>query len=219
MEVGLVGTALLLDLAHELAVERFVHLGSSLEYGPRDRPLREDDPLRPVTFRGTVKAAASRLCLQRARSGSVPAVVVRPFSVYGPWEREGRLVPTVLRAALLGQPLRLTVADPVRDFVFVGDVVQAVVAALQAGDEVSGEAVNLGTGVETSNRQVVALVERVTGCRIERASEPHPARPSDAQRWAADSSLARELLGWRATTGLPAGLAATAGWASEQACG
>jgi nucleoside-diphosphate-sugar epimerase len=212
VEVGVLATALLLDLAVELAVRRFVQVGSSLEYGPSDRPLREDDPLQPSTFRGVVKAAASMLCLQRARTGEVSAVVVRPFSVYGPWEGEERLMPTALRAALLGRPLALTASNPVRDFVFVDDVVDGIVAALRAGDEVSGRAVNLGTGVETSNREVVPIVERITGRRIALALAPHPPRPPDARHWSADPTLARDLLGWVAKTDLATGLAATARW-------
>jgi nucleoside-diphosphate-sugar epimerase len=212
VEVGVVATALLLDLAVELAVRRFVHVGSSLEYGPSDRPLREDDPLRPATFRGVVKAAASILCLQRARTGELSAVVVRPFSVYGPWEREERLLPTALRAALRGRPLALTEGDPVHDFVFVDDVVDGIVDALRADDQVTGRAVNLGTGVETSNREVLPIVERVTGRRIELARKPHPPRPADARHWSANPALARDLLCWVAKTDLERGLAATASW-------
>jgi UDP-glucose 4-epimerase len=210
--VGVLATAQLLDLSAELGVRRFVQVGSSLEYGRSDRPLRETDPLRPPTFRGVVKAAASLLCLQQARAGRLSAVVVRPFSVYGPREREGRLVPTVLRAALLGRPLALTEDDPVRDLVFVDDVVDGIVAALGADARVSGRAINLGTGVETSNRDVVAIVEQATARRVVLEPEPHPPRPSDAMHWSADPTLARKLLGWVAKTDLATGLAATARW-------
>jgi nucleoside-diphosphate-sugar epimerase len=217
VEVGVLATARLLDLAAETAVRRFVQVGSSLEYRPSSRPLREDDPLMPTTFRGVVKAAASLLALQRARTGEISAVVVRPFSVYGPWERNGRLVPAALKAALHGRPLALTADDPVRDFVFVDDVVDGIVAALRAGDAVSGRVVNLGTGVETSNRGLLPIVERVTGRAIARAPERHPPRPPDVPHWCADTTLARNLLGWAARTDLPTGLAATARWLDEAA--
>jgi len=215
LEVGLVGTALLLDLAVEIGSRRFVQVGSSLEYGSRDRPLREDDPLEPSTFRGAVKAAASVLCLQRARAGDLSAIVVRPFSVYGPWERNGRLVPAALRAALDGSTLALTVNDSVRDFVFVDDVVEGVVAALSAGDELSGLAINLGTGIETTNRELVRLVERVTGRPISLSHEPFPSTPADTHHWSADTSVARDVLGWTARMDLPTGLGATARWLQE----
>jgi len=217
LEVGLLGTALLLDLAVEIGTRRFVQVGSSLEYGRRDRPLREDDPLEPSTFRGAVKAAASVLCLQRARADDLSTIVVRPFSVYGPWERNGRLVPAALRAALDGGTLALTANDSVRDFVFVEDVVEGVVAALSAGDELSGRAINLGSGVPTSNGELVRLVERVTGRSIAVSPEPFPPSPADTQHWSADTSVARAVLGWTARTDLPTGLSVTARWLQE--CG
>ena len=202
--------ALLLDLAVETGVRRFVQVGSSLEYGPRDRPLREDDPLEPTTFRGAVKAAASVLCLQRARAGDLSAVVVRPFSVYGPAERDGRLVPTALRAALEGSSLALTAEDSVHDFVFVDDVVDGIVAALTGDEDLSGRAINLGTGIQTANSELVRLVERVTGRPVAVATVPFPPRPSDTHRWVADPSLAQAVLGWTPRTDLASGLDATA---------
>jgi nucleoside-diphosphate-sugar epimerase len=215
VEVGVLATVLLLDLAVETGVRSFVHVGGSLEYGPRDRPLREDDPLEPSTFRGAVKAAASLLCLQRGGADDLSVVVVRPFSVYGPWERNGRLVPTALRAALDGGAFALTAEDPVHDFVFVGDVVEGIVAALSAADELSGRALNLGTGIQTRNSELLRLVERATGRSVALAREHFPASPADTHHWSADTSAARDLLGWTATTDLPSGLAATARWLQE----
>jgi nucleoside-diphosphate-sugar epimerase len=212
MSVGLLATASLLDSAVDADVRRFVLVGSSLEYGPRDRPLREDDALEPATFRGAVKAAASLLCLQRARAGELSAVVVRPFSAYGPWERPGRLVPTALRAALGGASLSLTAEDYVHDFVFVGDVVDGIVAALSAGEEVSGRAINLGTGVQTANSELVRIVESVTGRPIAVRSRSFPRRPCDTHHWVADTTVARTVLGWTAQTDLAGGLLATAEW-------
>jgi nucleoside-diphosphate-sugar epimerase len=216
VEVGLVGVALLLDLAVETRVRRFVQVGSSLEYGPRDRPLREDDALEPTTSRGAVKAAASVLCLQRARAGDLSTVVVRPLSVYGPWERKGRLVPTALAAALDGSTLALTADDSVRDFVFVGDVVEGIVAALSAGDELSGRVINLGTGIQTSNSELVRLVEHVTGRSVAVTREPFPRRPPDTHCWSTETRVAKTVLGWTARTDLPSGLGATVRGLQEQ---
>jgi UDP-glucose 4-epimerase len=216
LEVGVLGTALLLDLAVQTGVERFVQVGSSLEYGRLDRPLRENDALEPSTFRGAVKAAASVLCLQRARAGELSAVVVRPFSVYGPWERNGRLVPAAFRAALDGGKLALTADEAVRDFVFVEDVVGGIISALSAGDEVSGRAINLGTGVETANRELVRLVERVTRRSVTISAEAFPPTPADTSHWSADTSVAKSVLGWTARTDLPVGLEATMHWLQNQ---
>ncbi|MBZ5589085.1 MAG: NAD(P)-dependent oxidoreductase [Acidobacteriia bacterium] len=204
-------TAQLLDAVAAVGCERLVHVGSSLEYGPADRPHREDDALRPSTLRGATKAAATLLVLQQAREGTVAAVVVRPFSIYGLWEPDCRLVPSAIRAAFTGEVLPLTKPGLRRDFVFVEDVCEACLcAALKDG--VVGEAINLGTGRQTSNEELVALVERVTGLTVKVAVGAFSARVSDRGFWAADTGKAERLLGWVAGHSLTDGLEKTVGW-------
>jgi nucleoside-diphosphate-sugar epimerase len=208
------GTAHVLEAASVQGVARVVHLGSFLEYGPRGRPARETDPLDPVTARGAAKAAATLWCREFARASGLSAVVLRVFSVYGPWEDGGRLIPTAVRAALERRPLRLTAAAPRRDYVFVEDVVRACVLAACA--EVSqGEVVNVGTGVLASNREVIAAVEAACGCRIEVAGE-YPAQPADASGCAADVEKAGSVLGWQPRYALAQGIEATVAWFRER---
>ena len=98
----------------------------------------------------------------------------------------------------------------VHDFVFVDDVVDGIVAALTGDDDLSGRAINLGTGIETSNSELVQVVERVTGRPVALAQAPFPPSPSDTHHWVADSSLAQAVLGWTPRTDLASGLDATA---------
>ena len=74
---------------------RLVHVGGALEYGHRRRPLRETDAPAPVTFRGAAKSAATLLALEHAHATGTPVTVLRPFAVYGPWERPPRFVAAV----------------------------------------------------------------------------------------------------------------------------
>ena len=81
------GTANLLEAVRRAEPRRLVHVGGGLEYGHADRPLRETDPLRPVTFRGAVKGAATLLALELGSWTEIEVAVLRPFAVYGPWKR------------------------------------------------------------------------------------------------------------------------------------
>jgi len=189
---------------------RLVHTGGSSEYGPKPHALAEDDVLAPVTAYGAAKAAATTLAAQAARAG-LPVAILRPFSIYGPWEPAGRLVPSAIRAALTGATLPLTAGAWVRDYVFVDDVVDACLLAAGAPSAV-GEIVNLGTGRQTSNHDVVAAVERLTGRRIVVAPGAYAAHGSDTTHWVADTRKAARLLGWRARHDLAAGLAETIAW-------
>ncbi len=209
-------TAQILDALPAAGNGRLVHVGSSLEYGPADRAHNEDDALRPSTLRGASKAAAALLVLQRAREGAVAAVVVRPFSIYGPWEGERRLVPSAIRAAFTGEVLPLTAPGLRRDYVFVEDVCDACMRAALA-DGVVGEAINAGTGRQTSNEELVAELERVIGRAVKVAAGAFPARLSDRGFWAADIGKAERLLGWTPAHDLTAGLEKTVRWFERRA--
>ena len=185
-----------------------VRLGSSTEYAESDRPMDEATPLHPRGFFGATKAAGSLLLAAGAAERGVRAAVLRAFQVYGPHDHPGRLVPTVLRAAATGEPLRLTGAGLRRDWVFVDDVVDACVRAAVADDLPDGCVLNIGTGVQTANEELVAVAEQVTGRRLDVRHGEHPGRGWDAPSWVSDPRAAADLLGWRATTDLVDGLTA-----------
>lgn len=212
----LLGLAHLLDAVAGVPLRLFVHLGSSLAYDPEDAPYREDHPLRPTTRRGAAKAAASLLALQHARETGLPLVELRLFSVYGPWEPLHRLVPRAIRAALLGEELPLTGPGFRRDFVFVDDVVEACLAAARGGPELHGRAVNVGSGREVANEELVRAVEEATGRSVRTRPGAYPAHVGDRAHWVADPGLARELLAWEPRRSLREGLARTVPWVEER---
>lgn len=199
------GTRRLLEACRDC--EAFVHVGGSSEYGPHEEPLREDMTPAPVTAYGRAKAAATLAALEAAERG-LPVSVLRPFSVYGPWESPARLVPTAIRAALTGAVLPLTPAGFRRDYVFVDDVVDALVLATRSGLAV-GEVVNVGTGVQTANEDVAAAIAELTGREIRVDAGAIAPKQSDTTHWVADTRKASRVLGWQAQTALRAGLAIT----------
>lgn len=211
LSATVLGTANLLEAASRLDYRRFVHAGSSLEYGARAAPLNEADRLEPSTFRGAAKAAATLLCLQHARAERRPITVLRLFSVYGFWEPPGRLVPTTILAVLQGRDIALTAPGYRHDFVFVDDVVDAVLLA--AGTQgVDGEVINVGSGQQWCNEDVVAMVQSLAGRRVNVRVGAYPARPSDTAHWVADVRKAGALLGWHPRHDLAGGLQKTIEW-------
>lgn len=192
-------------------LHRFVHVGSSLEYGTSSEPLAETREPAPTTGRGVVKAEETRWCRDFARRSGLPLVVLRPFSVYGPWEPESRFVPTVMRAILTGGELPLTRPGIRRDFVFVRDVVEACLRAAVIPGAV-GEIFNVGSGRQSTNEDLVAAAERVAGATIRIVPGAFPTRPVDTDHWVADVRKARECLGWSAAHQLEQGLAETYRW-------
>ncbi|MGH2739544.1 MAG: NAD-dependent epimerase/dehydratase family protein [Actinomycetota bacterium] len=208
---GVLGTWNTLEAAAAIGVRRFVHLGSSLEYPERAVALSESEPSQPGTFRAAVKAASTLLCLGMAQGGALPVVVLRPFYVYGPWDAPSHLIPTALRSAFTGEELPLTRSTYVHDPVYVEDVVDACIRAATS-DAVVGEVVNVGSGREWSNQEIVREVEAATGRKIKIRPGAFSPRPADRAHWVADIHKAKRLLGWEPGHTFRDGLEKTLRW-------
>jgi nucleoside-diphosphate-sugar epimerase len=189
-----------------------VRLGSSTEYAASCRPLAEDAALRPRGFFGATKAAGSLLLQAAAAERGVRSAVLRAFQVYGPGDHPERLVPTVLTAARTGATVPLPARVSRRDWVWVGDVVDACVRAALADELPGGTVLNIGTGVQTATEHLVTTAERVTGRPIATAPGAHPGRSWDTADWVCDPRAAARALGWAPTVDLAEGLART--WAA-----
>jgi nucleoside-diphosphate-sugar epimerase len=210
IEETVLGASQLLRLVRQHAVERLVVTGSSLEYRPSDEPLTEESPIEPVTVHGVAKAAATLLCQQAARDSGTPVTVLRLFHVYGPRESHHRLLPSAIRAGLSNDPLPLTPGAAARDWVYVDDVIEAVVRAVDL--ESRGEVINVGSGAEYSNDEVVDAVARATGRPVRVVKGAFEPRSDHAPHRRADCRKAARVLGWTPRTALGDGVARTAAW-------
>ena len=211
LETNVVASGELFAASQETGVRLVVNLGSSSEYGFKSEPMRESDRLEPNSVYAVGKAAQTHLANLMGRTGATAIVTFRLFSVYGPFEEPTRLVPTLIRRARAGLDLDLADPDSAHDFVFVEDVVDALVdVRAQLGR--SGEVFNLGTGRQTTLRELALAVIEVVGSPSRCRFGAFPARAWDTTRWQADPTLTRERLGWSARHDLRQGLAKTIVW-------
>jgi nucleoside-diphosphate-sugar epimerase len=203
----------LLNLLHATAQRPLpiVHFASSLEYGPRQSVCREDDPLAPTTTHGITKAAAVEAGSRFAVERGLPLVVLRLFHVYGPFDRPSRFVPQLISAALEGHTLRLTAPGLRHDWIHVDDVVEAAMLAVTARPAPGG-VLNVASGRHWTNEEMVAAVEKCSARTIRIDPDRYPARAWDGPHWTADTTKAREVLGWSPKRGLPLGLTQTIAW-------
>ena len=184
-----------------------VRLGSSTEYAAASGPMDERTPLAPRGWFGATKAAGSLLLSAAADERGLRSAVLRAFQVYGPGDHPGRLVPAALRAARDGTVLPLTAPGSRRDWTWVGDVVEACVLAAGHDRLPTGSVLNLGTGTQTTNEALAALVGEVSGRPVRVEVGGHPGRSWDTPDWVCDPTAAREHLGWVPAVGLREGLA------------
>ncbi len=215
--VNTVGTLNVLEAARAAGVRRVVLMSSGHVFGPpRQLPVTEDHPLDPATPYAASKLAADKLAMGYHRSYGLPVVVVRPFNVYGPRQSSDAVVPTIVGQALAGGPVRVRSLAPRRDFVFVSDVVEALILAATA-ERAVGREIILASGravsVAAILHRVLALAGAPNGAPPKPAAPAAPARGDD--RIFGDPSLAGALLGWSARVPLDEGLARTVAWWRE----
>ena len=206
MRVHALGTTALLEACVRAGVQRMVHVSSAEVYGNRVPSLvAESEPLNATSPYGAAKIAAEQIVRAFALAGRVEAIVLRPFSVYGPRMSARCVVSEVLAQAGPRATIHVRDLRPVRDFCFVDDVALAVVAACRV--PVDGfVAVNIGSGVGTSIANLVRLSAELTGSAgLDESGEKRPAG-TDVDRLVANPQLARSLLGWVSSTSLRDGL-------------
>lgn len=209
--INTMGAHHLLAAARANGVERLISAGSQLEYGPSLKPHCETDCLQPDTYHGMTKGAASVYLQAAGRKGNPATVTLRLFHVYGPWESPKRLIPTAIRAVSGGTLLRMTPRGIRRDYVYVGDVVEAFLMAADLPG-IGGGIFNIGSGIQTSNEEVVMMVGKLCGKPLSVEFDAYAPHATDTTYRVADIEKAGKVLGWKPATSLEQGLKATIEW-------
>jgi UDP-glucose 4-epimerase len=214
-EVNVLGTLQVLESARRHGTHLVFSSTGGAIYGECHGPAAEDAPRQPISPYGISKLAAEEYLAGWNRLFGSKHVALRFANVYGPRQEaslEGGVVAIFLERLAAGEETTIFGdGKQTRDFIYVGDVVDGVLAA--TGHE--GGVYNIGTGVETSVTELHRVCRRVTG--IEREPVYEEARPGDIGRSVIDPSLAARELGWRAEQSLEKGLELT--WASLQEAG
>lgn len=190
---------------------RVVATGTCAEYDwSAAGTLHETEtPLEPATPYGACKLATGRLLASLAERTGMRAAWARLFFLYGPHEHPDRLVPSVARSLLAGEPARCTHGAQRRDFLHVRDVAGALVALLESG--VTGP-VNVASGHDVALRAVVEGVARHAGRPELVRLGALPAPDNDPPRLAASAARLRDEVGWAPALALDAGLADAVAW-------
>lgn len=211
LSINVRATEALLSAARQVEAS-LVNAGSSSEYGYRDHAPAENERVDPNSHYAVTKAAATHLCRLAAATGGQQAVTLRLYSVYGPWEEPGRLMPTLVRHSTSGRWPPLVGPGTARDFVWVDDACDAFIRAASTPLSDRGAVLNVASGTQTTLEALVATARDVFGVRAEPVWGSMQARSWDTSTWVGDPSSAAQVLGWRASTPLDEGLKRMAAW-------
>ena len=211
-EVNVGGTVSVMEAMRDAGVRRVVFTSSGAVYGEQaEQPVREDQIPNPQSPYAVSKLAAEYYVRTIGALWGIETVILRIFNAYGPGQNlppsHPPVVPRFLHQALHGGSLVIFGSGgQTRDFVYVDDVVEALVIAATAAD-VDRRVINVGAGSETSVNDLVTLVAKVTGQEVELLHSP--AESGGVSRLYADVSVARRLLDYEPRVDLAQGLRLT----------
>jgi len=212
VQTNVLGTQVLLDVARQCRVERFLHVSTDEVYGslgPTGK-FTEQTPLHPNSPYSASKAGSDLLALAAHHTFGLPVVLTRCSNNYGPYQFPEKLIPLMIANALEGKPLPVY-GDGlnVRDWLYVGDHCRAIDVVLARGE--AGEVYNIGGNNEWKNIDIVRLILKILN-KPESLITFVKDRPGHDRRYAIDASRIAHELGWSPAFRFETGIAETIDW-------
>jgi len=208
-EVNVGGTVSLLEACRDVGVDRVILASSATVYGDQaEQPVHEALPTQPAVPYAVSKVAAEQYLFTIGQLSNFETVALRIFNAYGPGQSlppvHAPVIPQFIQQILGGGSV-VVFGDgsQSRDFVYIDDVVNALVSAATAAD-IDQQIINVGSGVETSVRELIEQIATVAGTK---ANVLYNSETSGGiARLVADLQRAQHLLGYKPSTALTAGL-------------
>jgi len=203
-------------------VEKFIHISTSEVYGTAVSPkMSEDHPLNPQSPYAAAKAGADRLVYSYITTYKIPAVIVRPFNMYGPQQHLEKLISRFVTSYILGEPLTIHgTGESSRDFTYVDDLIRAIDLIMHAPiKKVGGQVFNVGSGRDISVNYIADMILKMNGINTKHLNKKRNAyamnigdRPGQVFRHTADIKKIKSVLGWQPTISFADGLKKTIDW-------
>lgn len=192
---------------------KFIFAGSCAAYGQGDR-ITEDMSAAPETMLGVAKQSARMLIEVYAKLYGLMTLNLCLFTPFGPWEGRERLIPHIILSALNGRDIEMTEGTQQRDYLFVDDVVDAFICAM---DEVghSGETLNICSGTSMPVRDVARKLLDIMGKDVELKLGALATRPDEIRIVSGDNEKALNVLNWSPSHSLDEALMKTVSWYQE----
>lgn len=208
-----------LALAQALQAVRFegvlVHAGSAMSFGATGHPHTADDRLSPSTPRGVVKACCALLYEQAALTTGFRLCELFIYSIYGPFEQRGRLIPELLRAGLGNEQIKMTSRGFLRNWIHIDDVAAASLCAIENAPQGSSRVLVGSDCSVATTHEVVRLLETITGRSLVQDYTLSTADHYGDQHLSLNPLPGHHLIGWMPKLSLEAGLRHTWAWANS----
>jgi nucleoside-diphosphate-sugar epimerase len=201
------GVRNLVDCIDKSKIKGFVQIGSSDEYGNNPAPQSEAQREAPISPYSCAKVAATYFLQTLYKTEKFPAVILRPFLVYGPGQGEERFIPQIIKGCMNNQKFPTSKGEQLRDFCFIDDFIQAIFLALDNGNAY-GEVINIASGKPISIKKVINNIQNITGSGYPEFGKIDY-RNNENMELVANILKANKILGWHPKTSLEKGLRKT----------
>ena len=212
-DVHFSGVRNLVDCLDKSKIKGFVQIGSSDEYGNNSAPQIETQREAPISPYSCAKVASTHFLQTLYRTEMFPAVILRPFLVYGPGQSEERFIPQIIKGCTNRQEFPVSKGEQLRDFCFIDDFIQAVFSALD-NHSAHGEVINIASGKPISIKKMINTIVAVIG-----SGQPQfgqiAYRNGENMSLYGDITKAKNILGWKSSVSLEQGLKETIKWVEK----
>ena len=212
IDTNIKGTLNICRAALKNNVNRIIQVSSSAVYGnPQYLPVDENHPIQTKSPYSASKIGADAIAMSFFYSSKLPLTIARPFNTYGPMQNNNAVIPSFIKQIISGKKI-ISVGDlnPRRDFTFVVDVCQAIIA-LSKSHKAMGEVVNIGTNIDTSIKDVLSIIKKIMKSDVKYVIDKKLVRPlgSKISPICCDNSKLKKLTGFYPKTSLEKGLKIT----------
>lgn len=189
----------------------FINTGSSSEYGFKKKKMRESDVLVPNSYYSAFKSSTTLYCQFESINSNIQIVTIRPFHVYGPFERSSRLIPVLIKRMIMNKSIRLVSPKISRDLIYIDDLIRFYIK-IASKKNLIGEIFNLGSGKRYTIKNIYNSLKKITGYRKKNKWNTMKNRTWDQTVWYADMSYVKKRINWKPQINLVNGLAKTVNW-------
>ena len=197
----------LLLLLKRNKLKKYLHIGTCDEYGENISPIKEDSREDPITSYAFAKLASINLLIMLYKTENFPITAIRLFLVYGPSQKNDRLIPQVINGCLKKKHFPVSKGNQLRDFCYVDDVINAIILSLVKKKSL-GEVFNVGSGKPVSVKFIINKISKII-----KQGKPQfnkiPFRKNENLKLYPSITKIKRFLGWKPKTNLNEGLVKT----------
>lgn len=192
LEINVRGTRSILEISKNIGIKKIIFASSAAIYRPKKNPHRENDELKPVDIYGKSKLEAEKLI----QESKINYTILRLFNVYGDGDLTPHLIPSLLQRILNSNEIKIGNIDTLRDYIYIDDVVNAIIKVLILPSIVSNKIYNIGTGMGYSGKDILNEIEKILSKKNTIVKDKNLIRKKDRKVLIADIKKINRDLSW-----------------------